>query len=109
MARFKNLTTQHQKAADYNNTLYLPYFLSCKFQIKTTLLRINQFTSVLQSFQTAGLYTSSWGILHPFISLLSKNESSLIKSVVCLSVYPPLVTSEPMVDFHEIWYVGNAI
>jgi hypothetical protein len=34
-------------------------------------------------------------------SLLSKNESRLIKSPVCLCVC--------LVDFHEIWFGGNAI
>jgi hypothetical protein len=42
-------------------------------------------------------------------SLLPKNESRLMKSPVCLSVCPPLITSEPLGRFHEIWYGDNAI
>jgi hypothetical protein len=46
-------------------------------------------------------------------SLLSKNESILIKSSVCvsvcLSVCPPLITFETLGRFREIWYGGNAI
>jgi hypothetical protein len=41
--------------------------------------------------------------------LLYKNESRLIKSPVLLSVCPPLITSEPLVDFHDIWHGGKAI
>jgi hypothetical protein len=36
-----------------------------------------------------------------YFSLLSKNESRLIKSPACLSV--------PIGNFHEIWYGCNAI
>jgi hypothetical protein len=43
------------------------------------------------------------------VSLLSKNESRLIKSPTCLYVCPPLITSEPLGRYNEIWYRGNAI
>jgi hypothetical protein len=32
-----------------------------------------------------------------------------MKSPVCLSVCPPLITLNHLVDFHEIWYGDNAI
>jgi hypothetical protein len=44
-----------------------------------------------------------------FTSLLSKNESRLFKSPVYLCVCPLLITFNRLVDFHEIWYRGNAI
>jgi hypothetical protein len=28
---------------------------------------------------------------------------------VCLSVFPPLITFEPLVELYEIWFGGNAI
>jgi hypothetical protein len=28
---------------------------------------------------------------------------------LCVCVSPPLITFEPHVDFHEVWYRGNAI
>jgi hypothetical protein len=40
---------------------------------------------------------------------LPKYECGLIKSPVCLSVCPPLITSEPLGRVHEICYRGNAI
>jgi hypothetical protein len=44
----------------------------------------------------------------PMLSLFSRNESRLIKSPV-LSVCPPLMTLNRLVDFHGIWHRGNAI
>jgi hypothetical protein len=46
-----------------------------------------------------------------FSSLLSKNESRLTKSPVCLSVCVcvPTTSNFCLVDFHEIWNGGNAI
>jgi hypothetical protein len=41
-----------------------------------------------------------------YFSILSKNESRLIKSPVCVS---PTKYLNRLVHFHEIWYTGNAI
>jgi hypothetical protein len=48
-------------------------------------------------------------VLGVVFSLLSKNESRLIKSPVCLSVCSPLMTFKPLGNLHEIWYGGNAV
>jgi hypothetical protein len=44
-----------------------------------------------------------------WFSLLSKNKSRFIKSPVCLSVCPLLITFEQLGRFHEIWCGGNVI
>jgi hypothetical protein len=44
-------------------------------------------------------------------SLISKSKIRLIKSPslrLYLSVFSPLITSETLCRFHEIWYRGNA-
>jgi hypothetical protein len=44
-----------------------------------------------------------------FVSLISRNESRLIKSPVYLSVCPPLITFEPLHRFSRNLYGGNAV
>jgi hypothetical protein len=46
--------------------VFTTFFLSYKFQIKTRLLRINQFTHI-QSFKIVCLYIRSWDIWYLFI------------------------------------------
>jgi hypothetical protein len=48
-------------------------------------------------------------VSYVFISLFSKNTSSLVKSPVCLSACPPLIRLNRLIEFREIWYGGDAI
>jgi hypothetical protein len=58
--------------------------------------------------QPVGRHHTDWATRLTVFSLLSKTESRLIKSPVCLSV-SPTKNLEPLGRFHKIWYGCNAI
>jgi hypothetical protein len=71
--------------------------------LSTFLILFNMFLSACIIYLVLGKKGIHMTYIKCYFSLLSKNESGLIKSPTCLSVCPPLITCEPMVDFHEIW------
>jgi hypothetical protein len=67
-----------------------------------TMVRQNQGTVCDHNFVSYPhiLLSLAYVFSYPYIfSLLSKNESGLIKLTACLSVCPPLITFEPIGGF----------
>jgi hypothetical protein len=69
---------------------------------KVKITKLSCYTDIAKSYTCEGkCYYLDVRYVGEIFSLLSKNESGLIKSPACLCLCPPFLNRS--VDFHEIW------